>query len=37
MGKTNEDLRDETVTPVHSVVSLEKFEEARIPCKILYS
>lgn len=37
MEKTNEDSRDETVTHVHSVVSLEKFEEARIPCKILYS
>lgn len=37
MEKTNEDPRDETVTLIHSVVSLEKFEKARIPWKILYS
>lgn len=37
MEKTNEDPRNEAVTHIHSVVSLEKFEKPRIPWKILYS
>lgn len=37
MEKTNEDPRDDIVTHIPSVVSLEKLEKARIPWKILYS